>query len=51
MDYNVGQTVRPCWNQNHLRALLEVYRRSEDQESHEQLREDLIEHWWKLHGR
>jgi len=33
-----------------INKFLEVHRKIEDREGHNQLRDDLIEHLWQLHG-
>jgi hypothetical protein len=47
---NVGTRVQPERNPDHLEAFLETHRAIENVDTHQQLQNDLIEHYWQLHG-
>ena len=47
---NIGRRVKPARNPDEIAAFLETYRQIEDHDTHQQLREDLIEHQWQLYG-
>ena len=52
-DFNyehVGTRVVPEKDENRIKRFLEVHRKIEDREAHDQLRDDLVEHLWQLHG-
>uniref|UniRef100_A0A0A9ADU3 Uncharacterized protein n=1 Tax=Arundo donax TaxID=35708 RepID=A0A0A9ADU3_ARUDO len=45
-----GTRVRPRKNEDRIKKFLVVYHQIEDRQAHEQLRDDLVEHQWQLHG-
>jgi len=52
-DFNyehVGTTVTPEKDEDRIKRFLEVHRKIEDRDTHDQLRDDLVEHLWQRHG-
>ncbi|CAO2047698.1 unnamed protein product [Urochloa humidicola] len=47
---HMGKRVEPEKNKDRLLKFLEMHRKIEDREAHEQLRNDLVEHLWQIHG-
>jgi hypothetical protein len=48
---NVGTRVRAERNPDRLQAFLQAHRDIENANTHNQLRDDLVEHHWQLLGR
>jgi hypothetical protein len=48
---NVGTRVQPERNSSRVQAFLEAHRQIENEKTHAQLRDDLVEHHWQLDGR
>ena len=40
----------PEKDENRIKRFLEVHRKIEDRETHDQLRDELVEHLWQRHG-
>ena len=52
-DFNyehVGTTVTPEKDEDWIKRFLEVHRKIEDRETHDQLHDDLVDHLWQRHG-
>jgi hypothetical protein len=47
---NVGTRVKPSRNLDRIKAFLETFWDIENQGTHRQLKEDLIQHHWSRHG-
>ena len=51
LDYNnVGSRVKLARNPDRMWEFLETYREIEDDNTHNQLQKDIIEHHWQLYG-
>jgi hypothetical protein len=48
---NVGTRVQSERNSSRVQAFLEAHRQIENEKTHAQLRDDLVEHHWQLDGR
>jgi hypothetical protein len=48
--YNVGTRVKPSRNPDKMQAFLETFRKIENRATHQQLKEDLIQHHWRRYG-
>ena len=46
---NIGRRVKPARNPDEITAFLETCKQRESRDTHQQLREDLIEHQWQLY--
>ena len=46
---NIGSRVKPARNPYHIAAFFETYKQIENHDTHQQLREDFIEHQWQLY--
>ncbi|TVU15027.1 hypothetical protein EJB05_38527, partial [Eragrostis curvula] len=46
----VGKMVRPRKDKDRIERFVRVYQEIQDRESHEQLRDDLVEELWKFYG-
>jgi hypothetical protein len=49
-EFTYVPPVQPQRDNDRINKFLEVHRKIEDREGHNQLRDDLIEHLWQLHG-
>ncbi|CAN6295279.1 unnamed protein product, partial [Urochloa humidicola] len=47
---DMGDRVEPEHNEDRIKTFLEMHRKIEDREAHDQLRDDLIEHLWQILG-
>ena len=47
---HVGTPVEPEQDEDRIYNFLEMHRKIEDPVAHSQLRDDLVEHLWQLHG-
>ena len=47
---HVGTPVEPEQDEDRIYNFLEMHRKIEDPVAHNQLRDDLVEHLWQIHG-
>ena len=47
---HVGTPVEPKQDEDRVYNFLEMHRKIEDPVAHSQLRDDLVEHLWQIHG-
>jgi len=47
---HVGTPVEPKQDEDRIYNFLEMHRKIEDPVAHSQLRDDLVEHLWQIHG-
>jgi len=47
---HVGTPVEPEQDEDRIYKFLEMHRKIEDPVAHSQLRDDLVEHLWQIHG-
>ena len=46
----IGRVVHPHWRETCIEHFLQVHHEIRDSDTHQQLKEDLMEEWWKWSG-